>query len=319
MRIKTVGIVGLGYMGRGIATCLISHGFRTLGFTKPSEDFEQAKRSIADGIADMIAHGAAPASLSREWPSRYVEAKTIDELRDCDFVIESVVENLEVKREVFRELEAVVAESVPIMTNTSAIPIALLQSGARHPNRIAGMHWCPPCYNNQFLEVIRGEQTDDATSSAAMELGRALGKQPGLVRKDVPGFVVNRLGYAVYREALHLIESGVADAQTIDDVFRTAMGVWSGAVGPLRWMDLTGFELYAAVMTRMLPTLSTSSTVPVMFQRLIDEGARGAANGRGFFRYAPGEAERWHKMLAEHNWDMLALFEKYKRIVEGNP
>jgi 3-hydroxybutyryl-CoA dehydrogenase len=319
MQIKTVGIVGLGYMGRGIAASLISHGFRTLGFTKPAEGFEAAKRAIADGIADMIAHGAAPESLSRDWPSRYVEAASIDQLGDCDFVIESVVENLQVKREVFRELEGAVGPSVPITTNTSALPISLLQSGARHPNRIAGMHFCPPCYNNQFLEVIRGDETDETTCEAAMELGRALGKKPGLVRKDVPGFIVNRLSYAVYREAFHLIESGVADAQTIDDVFRSAMGVWSGAVGPLRWMDLTGFELYAAVMARLFPTLSTSSNVPASFQRLIDQGARGTANGSGFFRYGPGEADRWHKMLAEHNWDMMALSEKYRRIVEGKP
>src|SRR6185369_4846559 len=115
----------------------------------------------------------------------------------------------------------------PIGSNTSALPISVLQKARKNPERFVGMHWAEPCHLTQFLEVVRGEKTDDATVKATVALGKAAGKEPSLVNKDVEGFIVNRIGYAMYREAFWLLENGVADVETIDTSFRNAMSVWA--------------------------------------------------------------------------------------------
>ena len=130
------------------------------------------------------------------------------------------------------EIEAVVAADVPIASNTSALPITTLQEGRLHPERFLGMHWAEPAYATRFLELIRGQHTSDAAMTKANSLATALGKEPCVVAKDVPGFIVNRLGYAMYREAVNMLESGVADAATIDRAFRNACGIWASLCGP---------------------------------------------------------------------------------------
>jgi 3-hydroxybutyryl-CoA dehydrogenase len=115
----------------------------------------------------------------------------------------------------------------------------------------------------------------------------------------------------MYREAFHLLESGVADAETIDRSFRNAVGLWANIAGPFRWMDLTGLPAYAAVMERLFPKLSNSSEVPETMRKLIARGAKGISNGRGFYDYSPEEARRWEQLLIEHVWNVRAMAEKY--------
>ena len=301
MRLETVGVAGLGLLGRGIATCLLASGFRVIGYTKP-ETREAARKHVTSAIDDLVQHGAAPASLRDEWPKRFVEAQSAAELAPCDFVIESIFEDLNAKVALFDELERIVRPDVPIASNTSALPITALQRGRAHPERFIGTHWAEPCHVTRFLEVIRGEQTNDATADAAMELARRAGKEPCLVRKDVDGFIVNRLGYAMYREAFWLLENGVADVETIDRSFRNALCVFANIAGPFRWMDLTGIAPYAAVMKRLFPQLSKSDEVPAFMRELVDSGAQGIKNDRGFYKYGPGEAERWERVLTENVW-----------------
>lgn len=307
VKTDTIGIVGLGLVGRSIASCLLWKGLRVVAFTKPAEGFAAARESIAADIEGLITHRMAPPTLRDEWQARYTEAGSIAELAGCDFVIESVFEDLDVKGAVFDELEAALPPHVPIGTNTSAIPISVLQQGRRHPQRVVGMHWCPPCHLNRFLEVIRGEQTSDAAADAAIRLGRLADKDPGLVRKDVEGFVINRLGYAVYREALHLLETGVADAETIDAIFRNVTGLWASRMGPFRWMDLTGLPAYASAMQRVLPTLSNATEVPAPLRDLVAAGAQGVANGRGFYQYKAEEAAARQREFVDHCWRLSEL------------
>ena len=128
------------------------------------------------------------------------------------------------------------------------------------------------------------------------------------MRKDVPGFIVNRLAYAMYREACNLIELGVADAETIDRSFRNAAGMWAPMCGPLRWIDITGGPaLYAKAMSAVVDNLSNQNQVPPTLQRLADDDARGVLNGRGFYEYAPGDAEKWQKKFHRQAWASLEM------------
>lgn len=307
---NTIGIVGLGFTGRSIASCLLWKGLNVVGYTRPVEGYESARQSIAADIEDIIVHGAADASLRQQWRTRYVEAKELHGLQECDFVIEAVPEDLQLKRGVFAEIEKVIQPTATLASNTSALPITQLQAGLKHPERFVGMHWAAPCQVNRFLEVIRGDQSGDAAMDAAVKLAKKAGREPGVVNKDIPGFVVNRLAYALYREALHLMDQGVADAQTIDNVFSSVLGMWGSVMGPLRWIDLSGFALYASVMEKLLPDLDRSTAVPRVFKELIESGAKGAdpqTGGRGFYEYTPEQVRQWHAKLVETGWEMYKL------------
>ena len=312
---QTIGIAGLGFLGRGIAACLLSSGFRVIGYTLGDEARAEAREHITSAIEDLVTRGGLPASLRDDWPTRYVEARSVAELAPCDFVIESIFEDLDAKVKLFDEIEAVVGPAVPIASNTSALPISALQRGRKHPERFIGTHWAEPCHLTRFLEVVRGEQTNDATADAAMEMAKRAGKDPSLVNKDVEGFIVNRMGYAIYREAFWLLENGVADVETIDRAFRNAICVFANIAGPFRWMDLSGIPAYAAVMKRLWPQLSTATDVPETMRRVVESGAKGISNGRGFYQYTPEEAARWERMLNENVWrvrDMQRELEQMK-------
>ena len=135
------------------------------------------------------------------------------------------------------------------------------------------MHWAEPAHATRFLELIRGEATSDETVRRTEELARRLGKDPTVCRQDIPGFIVNRIGYAMYREALHLVELGVADIETIDRSVRNTLGLWAASCGPFRWIDLTGGPaLYARSMERVIPTLRNDAALPALLAALVRAG-----------------------------------------------
>lgn len=260
---ERVGVVGLGLLGRGIATCFLNHGFQVVGVDRnPAPQVQHANFSQT---ADFAA------------------------LAGCEFVVESITEDVGAKDEVLAQIEAVVSADAIIASNTSAIPISQLQARRTHPARFVGMHWAEPAHITRFLELIRGEQTSDATLAATEAMGRRLGKDPHICRKDIPGFIVNRIGYAMYREALHLLDTGVADAETIDRAVRNALGLWATVCGPFRWMDITGGpQLYAKAMAPVLPALSDAKEPSPTMQR-----AR-------FHECSEDEQRRWEELYHRH-------------------
>jgi len=308
MDFQTIGVAGLGLLGRGIAACFLGHGFRVIGFTRREPTHEEARRYIAQAMQDLVAHAGFPAALVEEWVGRYTPVDSCETFGRCDFVVESVVEDLAAKRRVFDELEAVVRPDVPIASNTSALPVTGLQQGRKHPERFLGMHWAEPAHATRFMELIRGERTSDAVFEAVAALARRIGKEPSLVRKDVPAFIVNRLGYALYREALYLLEQGVADVETIDRSCRNALGLWSTICGPFRWIDISGGPaLYARAIEGVLPSLSNATELTDEMKELVKADARGITNGRGFYQYTEEEAQRWEELFLRHAWKVREI------------
>ena len=317
MEIETIGVAGLGLLGRGIAACLVGHGFRVIAFTRQEATHAAARRYIAQAIGDLVERAGFPPSLLEEWPGRYEPVSSLERFGECGFVIESVVEDMAAKEAIFDEIEGAVGAEVPVASNTSAIPISRLQAGRKHPERFLGMHWAEPAHVTRFMELIRGQQTSDAAMEAAVVLARRIGKEPCVVRKDVPAFIVNRIGYAMYREALNVLEMGVADVETIDRACRNALGLWAAMCGPLRWMDLTGGPaLYGKAIRGVLPTLSNATELPRTLADLVDADARGIANGRGFYEYTEEEAARWEALLREQAWTLRELLDKHFPLEE---
>jgi len=312
MELRTIGVAGLGMLGRGIAACLLGHGFRVIAFTRQEATHREARKYIADAIGDLVERAGFAPELRGQWQERYVPVSSLEALKECDFLIESVVEDLGTKRAIFDRLEAVVRPEVPIASNTSALPISRLQEGRRRPERFLGMHWAEPAHATRFMEIVRGGQTSDAAFEAAVALAKAIGKEPSRVLKDVPAFIVNRLGYAMYREALALLEAGVADVETIDRSCRNALGLWAAMCGPFRWIDLTGGPaLYAKAMAGVLPTLSNATELPQTLQDLAAADARGISNLRGFYQYNEDEVRQWENLLREHAWKVRDLMNQY--------
>ncbi len=303
MKPNRVAVAGLGLLGRGIAACLLAHEIPVIAYTPVVEEVEIARKAIAKAIDELIALAGFPSHLSDTWQAQFTVVKSPQQLGESDFIIESIIESPEAKAALYDALESVAAPSTPIASNTSAIPISLLQRHRKHPERFVGMHWAEPAHATLFLELIRGEHTDQATLDAASSLAQHLGKDPCIVQRDLPGFIANRLGYAVYREACHLLETGVADAETIDRSFRNSFGLWASVCGPFRWIDLTGGPaLYARAMEPVLPTLSNASEVPEPLACLRDRNATGVRDGEGFFQYTEAEALAWEEIYRRNVW-----------------
>ena len=300
---EKIGIVGLGFLGRGIAASFLSQGFEVVGLTPSAPEHELAMREIETMVVERKKLCGLESSVN-DWKERFHRVSDFDKLADCTFVVESVPEDILTKQSVLDAVENMVQPTVVIASNTSAIPISLLQQSRKYPSRMIGMHWAEPAHMTRFLELICGDQTSPEVLDATLRMGRRLGKEPIVCQKDIPGFIVNRIAYAMYREACNLIDAGVADAESIDCSMRNSLGLWASVCGPLRWIDITGGPvLYARAMEGVLPTLSNSTIVPRVLQKLADEGASGTANGRGFYNYTSEESEMWkeryHRQVAE--------------------
>jgi 3-hydroxybutyryl-CoA dehydrogenase len=309
---EQIGIVGLGLLGRGIAACFLGNGFQVVAMDHNEDQHAEAREQIAAMMRELIKLGGFDPRLVDEWQTRYTGVTSLEKLKGCTFVVESVTEDVATKEAVFDSLESLLPPTTVIATNTSAIPISQLQQHRKIPARFVGMHWAEPAHATRFLELIRGEKTSDETLQAAATMGRRLGKEPCICQRDIPGFIVNRIGYAMYREALNLLQSGVADAASIDCAMRNALGLWASICGPLRWVDITGGpELYERAMRHVFPTLSNSTEVPAVMQQLAKEGARGITNGRGFYTYSEAEAHRWEELYRQHAWRVAKMQDEY--------
>lgn len=303
--ISTVGVVGLGLLGRGIAACLLSRGFRVIAVVPSAEDHKLAWQQIESMLDELVEREGLEPCIRDSAASRMESCTDFESMRDVRFVIESVTEDFAIKQSVFDQLERFVSEATIIASNTSAIPISLLQQTRQRPERFLGMHWAVPAHSTRFLELIRGEATSDAALQIANGLAKKLGKDPAICLRDVPGFIVNRISYAMYREALHLVETGVADVETIDRSVRNSIGLWAASCGPFRWIDLTGGPaLYASAMERVLPTLSSCTTVPTPIAGLASANATGTTNGTGFYDYSAEEARVWEMRQRRHTWQV---------------
>jgi 3-hydroxybutyryl-CoA dehydrogenase len=300
---NNVGLVGLGFLGRGIAACLVAHKVRVVAHVRSADSQREAEAYIERAMHELVVNAGFPADLPATWRDAINFVTDYESFHDVDFVIETVVEDVEIKNQVFDDLERVVGEEVPIASNTSSLAVSLLAERRRNPERFLGMHWAEPAYATRFIELIRGDRTNEAAFGRAIELANRVGKEPSLVQKDVPAFVVNRIGYAMLREALNLLEEGVADAETIDRSFRHAIGLWAAFAGPLRWVDLSGGPaLYGKTMSNVLPTLSNATQISPRMRKMMENDDKGIVNGRGFYQYTSEETQKWEDRFRRSVW-----------------
>lgn len=311
---RVAGVIGLGLMGRDIACCLIAHGYRVIGYNRNAERAAGAVAHIDHALKEMVRHRVLSRDAVKDWKNRFFLADSLAALGPSSFVIETVKEDLALKREIYDELEQHVPASTVIASNTSSIPISVLQQGRTRPERFIGMHWGEPAQIMRYLEVIPGKQTSRKAIKATLELAQSCSKEPTLLKEDIRGFLSNRMMYAMLREAFHLVESGIADVETVDRSFRNDIGWWATLAGPFRWMDLTGIPAYATVMEGLLPELSPKTEVPELMKRMVARGARGISNQKGFYRYSKEESAEWEKRWVEFTYEVKKLADRFTPV-----
>ncbi len=306
---KNITIVGAGLMGHGIAYALAAGGHRVNVFDRSAEALESLPARLASITAllcdppDIAASVNGCASLS--------EAAI-----DADLVIEAATEKLEVKQFIVAELEATVDPGAIITSNTSALPITRIAEKASYPERIVGTHFWNPPHLVKLVEVVQAEKSSPATVDAAIDLLSDAGYRAVHVKKDIPGFIGNRLQHALKREAIALVANGICDAETVDDVVKLGFGSRLAVLGPLEQSDLVGLDLTRAIHETIMPDIDRTAEVHPYLNKLVDDGKLGMSTGEGFRTWTPQTAEAVRQRLR----DTLVSQAKTKkaRKINGN-
>lgn len=290
--IRRVAVLGAGLMGSGIAQVFAQAGYEVRLWARRAEGLDAALARIRANQRTMRDLGALNEARAADTLARI--ASTTDlraALAGADFVSENIAEDLPAKHALFDQVNSLAPPETILTTNTSGFAISAVGEGVEDPARLAGFHWLNPPHLTSIVEVIPGARTAPAVIDATVEITRRIGKQPVRLKRDWAGFIINRIQFAVMREAYHLVESGVADPEAVDLVVSQGLGLRWAAVGPFRLMDLAGLPTFERVAAALFPQLSQATEAPPFVQDLIARGHLGARSGRGLYDYPPGAAE----------------------------
>jgi 3-hydroxyacyl-CoA dehydrogenase len=296
--IRRAAVIGTGTMGPGIGAVLARAGIATALYDVSDKALEQAQAGVqlAEGVLDRLE------AAKMDGGSVRFDSDLAAALDGADVVFEAVPEKLELKHEVFPMFEQHVADDAILASNTSGIPITKIAAVCAHPERVVGMHWSNPPHLIPMIEVIPGEQTAQRVVDDACELIRSFGYHP-VVEKEVPGFVENRILYAILRECLDLVDRGIIDPEGLDLNVRWGIGYKLAVIGPMELLDMAGLDIYDAVGSYLNQDLSTSGEVSSTIRDRIAEGKLGMKTGSGIYDYTPEQiqqlrAQRAGKLVA---------------------
>lgn len=282
MNIDTVGVIGAGTMGHGIAQVSAQAGFKVVLYdvTKAAADAGRAKieKNLAVGVEKKkVTPEAKEQALAKISTADFLEA-----LRPCQLVVEAAPEKLALKQELFKSLSAICAADAILASNTSSLSLTEIAASATHPGRVVGLHFFNPVHLMKLLEVVRAFQTSDETVTRVKAYGALIGKEL-IVVKDSPGFASSRLGVALGLEATRMVEEGVASAEDIDRAMKLGYG---HPMGPLELGDLVGLDVRLAIAEYLhAETGSATFRPPQLLKKMVRAGKLGKKSGEGFYKY----------------------------------
>jgi 3-hydroxybutyryl-CoA dehydrogenase len=291
--IRAVAVIGAGTMGAGIAGEFARAGCEVRLTDTSREILDRGMRllRLAQDVlvqAKLLRRRDANAALKRVGPQLLLA----DACEGAEVLVEAVPEDLALKKRVFAEFDRLCPKRAVLASNTSGLSITKIAAATQRPTRVAGMHFWNPPHVIPLVEVTRGERTSHATARLLMDLARRLGKRPILVRRDVPGFVGNRLQFAVLREALHILAEGIASAEDIDAAMTAGPGLRYALIGPLRTADLGGLDVFDAISRYLFAELNSEKGPSPVLAELVKKGKLGAKSGAGIHAYPPAELKR---------------------------
>ncbi len=290
--IQTAAVIGAGTMGAGIAGEFARAGCE-VRLVDRSDDFLEhgmarlrgAQESLVE--AGLLSARDASAALERIKPFTSLE----DACSGIQLLVEAAPEDLSLKQELFARLDRLCHGRALLASNTSGLSITEIARATQRPGLVAGMHFWNPPHVIPLVEVTKGAETCDATAGTLVEFARRIGKRPILVRRDVPGFVGNRLQFAVLREALHILSEGIASAEDIDTAMTAGPGLRYALIGPLRTADLGGLDVFRAISQYLFASLNSDAQPPAVLAELVEKGTLGAKSGAGFYEYPPKKVD----------------------------
>ena len=293
---QKIGVIGGGLMGHGIAYLLAAAGHE-VGVFEPSAEVRQSLPRRLRQIVDLLEDD--PALIDRI----SAHDQLAPAVTGSAFVFEAAPEKLPLKQQIFGDLEAIVAADTILASNSSAIPSSEIGRHLKHRDRVVGTHFWNPPHLVPLVEVIQGEKTSDAVVQSTITLLRDAGRKPVHVKRDIPGFVGNRLQHALKREAIALVAAGVCDAEIIDEVVKSGFGARMAVLGPMEQSDLVGLNLTLDIGEVLIEHLDHSSGPHPFLREKVKAGKLGMRSGEGFRRWTPEQAnevrERLSRFLAE--------------------
>ncbi|AKS47187.1 3-hydroxyacyl-CoA dehydrogenase [Octadecabacter temperatus] len=294
---RQIAVIGAGLMGHGIALTLARSG----QYVRITDPVVEARSTVSQRIMDSLKGlGESDERIAKILKKIEISGSTGAAVKDAEVVFEAAPEKLDLKRKIFAEIEEHAPENCTLASNTSVMPITEIMSELRLKKRALGTHWWNPPHLIPLVEVVSTEWTDDAVADDMMDLLADAGKTPVRVRKDVPGFIGNRLQHALWREAISLVENGICDAESVDTVIKASFGRRLAVLGPLENADLVGTDLTLDIHENVLFDLESRKGPSPYLEQLVEEGRLGMKSGEGFRNWTPQTADDVRNRVARH-------------------
>jgi 3-hydroxybutyryl-CoA dehydrogenase len=298
--IRKIAVIGTGLMGSGISQVFGRKGYDVKAFSIiPGED--TLLQTVESNMQVLMANGeCSQEEIDFTLGKIHVTGDLYEVVHDADFVIECVPEDMEIKQNMFRELDSICGKDVILATNTSVMSITEISVKTRFKERVVGTHFWNPPFLIPLVEVVKAVDTSEDVMQRTMELMKEVGKHPIRVHKDVPGFVANRLQHALWREALSIVENGIADAKTVDESIQYGFGIRLPVLGPLENADMVGLDLTLSIHSYIFKHLESSTEPSKLLKEKVEKGELGFKAGKGFQEWTPAEAAASKKRLIEY-------------------
>ena len=303
--IKNILICGAGLMGKNIAYVMASNPEYEITLYDSKE--QEPKEGIRKSTKELVDKGIITSEELEERLKRVSFTAELDHpaVKNADIVIEAVFENMEVKREIFKKLEERCSKETIFCTNSSVMSPSEISKNLKYRDRFVGTHFWNPAHLIPLVEVIKSDATRDDVAQTVMDIFESVGKKPVLCKKDVPGFIANRMQHALWREAIYIVEQGIADAKTVDDSVKYSFGLRLPQLAPLENADMVGVDLTHAIHKNVLNDLCDSHEPSPYLDKLKEEGKLGFKTGEGFQKWTKEEQEKVSSGLNKYLIKML--------------
>ncbi|MBR6501143.1 MAG: 3-hydroxyacyl-CoA dehydrogenase family protein [Firmicutes bacterium] len=288
--IKRIVIAGAGTMGSSMAQTFAKFGYDVTLYDVFPAALDKAKALIELNQKTEIAEQIVTEEQSKAMLERISYTADVEEFRKADFVVEAIVEKLEIKHKFWEQVSNLVDEDVVLATNTSGLSITAIAEKVKNPERFGGMHWINPPHIIRLIEVIKGKETCDEAAQVIYDLALAVEKKPVIVN-DALGFALNRIQLAILRECLHIVESGITTPEAVDDIMKYGLGLRYACLGPFEVCDLGGLDVFNNIASYLFEDLSDEKKPFGMLADRIEKGQYGVKNGAGFYDYSNGKDE----------------------------
>lgn len=286
--IKNVFIAGAGVMGSSMAQLFAKYGFQVAVYDVSEQAVVKSRELTEVNLGAAVETGRMSAQEAQTIRSGIEYTQDPQDFARADYVVEAIIENMEIKKQFWSQISAIVPPAAILTSNTSGLSLTEMAQAVQLPERFCGMHWLNPPHICPLIEVIRAEKTDEQTLETVRAMAQAIHHFPVTLNREVPGFLINRFQFAILREAMSLVEAGVASMEDIDNVFKYGLGLRYACLGPFEIADLGGLDTFYKIASYLFADLSNTGEVHALLSDHYHNNEFGVKSGKGYYDYADG-------------------------------